>query len=101
MIHGMKFNKSKCQILHLGQGNIRYKCKLGEESLENSCAKRDLGVLVGSSSVWVSSLCPDSQEGKLNPGVHQTRHHQPHLEHCEQSWGPQFKEDGKVLEWIQ
>ena len=29
MINGMKFNKSKCQILHIGQSNARHKYKLG------------------------------------------------------------------------
>ena len=31
MINGMKFNKSKCWIPHLGQSNARHKYKLGEE----------------------------------------------------------------------
>ncbi|RMC12857.1 hypothetical protein DUI87_10382 [Hirundo rustica rustica] len=100
MIHGMKFNKDSAPGTE-EQGpsrNIRYKYKLGEESLENSCAERDLGV--GSSSVWVGRVCPN-QEGKLCSGVQQTQHHQPHLEHCEQFWGPQFKEDVKVLDCIQ
>ncbi|KAK4813313.1 hypothetical protein QYF61_023988 [Mycteria americana] len=48
MINGMKFNKSKCQILHLGRSNTRHKYKLEEEWLECSPAKRDLGVLVDS-----------------------------------------------------
>ncbi|KAJ7420728.1 rna-directed dna polymerase from mobile element jockey-like [Pitangus sulphuratus] len=51
MINGMKFNKSKYQILHLGWSNAGHKYKVGEDCLESSSEEKDLGVMAGSSLV--------------------------------------------------
>ena len=41
----MRFNKSKCKVLHPGRGNSCYQYKLGDKRIEHSPAKKDLGVL--------------------------------------------------------
>jgi len=54
----VKFNKSKCQILHQGQGNSDYTYKLGDKRLETSLTERDLGV-------WVDGMLNTSQQCAL------------------------------------
>lgn len=44
----MKFDKSKCWILHLGWGNPSYRERLEDERLQSNPAERGLGVLVDS-----------------------------------------------------
>jgi len=41
----MKFNKSKCRVLHLHRKNCMHQYKLGTDLLERSSVEKDLGVL--------------------------------------------------------
>ncbi|KAK4824793.1 hypothetical protein QYF61_019461 [Mycteria americana] len=42
----LKFNKAKCKVLHLGQGNHQYQHRRGDERTESSPEEKDLGILV-------------------------------------------------------
>ncbi|KAJ7425358.1 hypothetical protein WISP_23837 [Willisornis vidua] len=53
--HGnlMMFNKSKCSVLHLGQGNLKHKYGLGREWTENSPEVKYLDLLIGKNHIII------------------------------------------------
>ena len=42
----MKFNRDKCQVLHLGKRNRMHSYKMGNTWLSNATNEKDLGIIV-------------------------------------------------------
>ncbi|KFM07084.1 hypothetical protein AS27_06930, partial [Aptenodytes forsteri] len=112
----IKFNKAKCKVLHVDQGNPKHKYRLGGEWIESSPEEKDLGVLVDEKLNMTRQCTLAAQKancilGCIKRSVTSRLREailplysalvRPHLEYCIQLWGPQQKKDMDLLERVQ
>ena len=107
----MKFNISKCKVMHLGRRNASLQYCMNGQSLEEVTSYRDLGVIM-SSHLKVNEHCQEAYR-KANRMLGLVKRTtlvlvrlykslvRPHLEYCSPVWSPHFQKDKSLLKRVQ
>jgi len=112
----MKFNKAKCKVLHMGQGNPKHKHRLGGKWIKSNPEEKDLWVLVDKKLNTTRQCVLTAQKdncilGYIKNSVASRSTEvilplcsalvRPPQESCIQLWSPQHRKDIDLLEKIQ
>jgi len=111
----MRFNKANCKVLHMGQDKPQYQYRLGDEGIESSPAKKDLGVLVDEQLGMNHQKALAAQKAKcilrcIKRSIASRSSEvilplysalvRPPRESCIQLWSPQHRKDMDLLEQV-
>jgi hypothetical protein len=112
----MKFNVSKCKVMHLGKRNPKFDYEMDGVRLEEVEEERDIGVMV-SNTLKLSKQCAKAAAaarvvlGQITRAFHFRykvtfvrlfkTYVRPHLEFCTPSWAPWTQADRDCLEKVQ
>jgi hypothetical protein len=113
---GMKFNVSKCKIMHLGKDNQQHTYTMLGESLSTTTKERDVGVMVDN-TLKPAEQCKiaASRAQTVLTQISKTFHYRdrkiflnlykqyvrPHLEFAVSAWSPWMTKDKDMLEKVQ
>ena len=111
--NGMKFNKTKCWVLHFDHNNLRQHCRLGAKCLEDCAEEMNLRMLI-SAQLNMSHQCAQAAE-KANGILASNRNSiasrevivsvypalmRLNLNYCIQFWTPHYKKDAEALKHV-
>ena len=112
----MRFNVSKCKVMHLGPGNMLWKYSMGGRHLDEVSEERDLGVII-SNDLKVEAQCSaayvkanrmlgliERTVVNKSQGILTTLYKslvRPHLEYSTAAWSPHYLKDREMLERVQ
>jgi ribonucleases P/MRP protein subunit RPP40 len=112
----MKFNESKCKVMHFGSRNVNYQYSINNQQLQSTSSERDLGVTVLSSLKVAAHVTEAISKANRMLGLikRSIRSREPfillqlyksfvrpHLEYCVSAWSPHYAKDKELIERVQ